>query len=109
MAREYADITQAAAAKDLGLSAKSKSTLSAWEQGRYEPKASIVEKMARLYGVPLDVLMRPPVSAYEVLDRRLSLDVRDAEALERGDWARGVAATQAGVNGRGGAPRTRSA
>lgn len=86
MARERAGITQDAAAIDLGLSGRSKSTLSAWEAGRREPKLSMIARMAVLYGVPVEFLTNPPMTAYELIDERLSDVVRGAEALEREDW-----------------------
>jgi transcriptional regulator with XRE-family HTH domain len=109
MARERAGFTQAVAAKELGLSGESKSTLSAWESGSREPRMSYVAKMATLYRVPVDLLMNPPASAYEVIDRRLSLAIADAEALEREDWEAGAAPAPGGAGGPGAALRRRSA
>lgn len=109
MAREYAGFSQASAAELLGLKAKSKSTLSKWENGSQDPRARVVARMAEVYGVPVDLLISPPPAASEVIERRLSAAVRDAEALEREDWERGLPPTQASENGRGGALRKRSA
>lgn len=40
VARERANLTQEAVAMTLGLSGKSKSTMSAWEKGERDPKLS---------------------------------------------------------------------
>lgn len=109
MARENAGLSQATAAKELGLSGRSKSTLSAWEAGTREPKMSYVARMAALYQVPVELLMSPPPSAYEVIERRLSAAIADAEALERADWEAGQAPGRAAGDAPGDAPRRRSA
>lgn len=109
MAREFADLSQATAAQELGLSGRSKSTLSAWEAGSREPRLSHVAKMAELYGVPVDLFTSPPASAREVIERRLSRAVADAEAAEREDWEAGQGPVQAAGAGPDGAPRRLSA
>lgn len=68
MARERAGISQATAARELGLSGQSKSTLSAWEAGTREPRPSMVSRMAILYGIPVERLMSPAPTAYEMID-----------------------------------------
>jgi transcriptional regulator with XRE-family HTH domain len=109
MAREHAGLSQATAANELGLSGRSKSTLSAWEAGTREPKLSYVAKMAGLYGVPVELLTSPPPTAYEVIDRRLALAIADAEALEREDWVKAEAPGPAADGAPGGGLRRRSA
>jgi transcriptional regulator with XRE-family HTH domain len=89
MAREHAGFSQATAAKELGLSARSKSTLSAWEAGTREPRPSILSRMAALYGVPIERLMTPPPTAFEEIDGWLRQSVRAASELEQLDWAEG--------------------
>lgn len=81
MARERANITQEAAATSLGLSGKSKSTVSAWENGRI-PKLAMLRRLAALYRVPLKTFTEPDVTPEERLDQI----VRAAGALEREDW-----------------------
>lgn len=109
MAREYAGMSQETAAQLLGLQAKSKSTLSKWENGAQDPRARVVARMAAVYGVPVEMLIDPPPAASEVFERRLSMAARDAEALEREDWERGVGPGPATVNGRASEPRRQSA
>lgn len=109
IARERANLSQASAAKELGLSGQSKSTMSAWESGTREPKASMLARMARLYGVPMDMLANPAPTAHEVIDRRLDEIVSEASALERADWARDQATRPAAEDEPGAEPRTRSA
>lgn len=68
MAREYANLSQPAAAKLLGLSAKSASTLSAWESGTRDPKSNTLKAMATLYGVPMALFYEPPPTAQEQIE-----------------------------------------
>lgn len=109
MARERAGLSQESAAKELGLSGRSKSTLSAWESGARDPKASMLARMARLYGVPIDMIADPEPTAYEVIDRRLDEIVREASALERQDWEREQARHRGAEGERADEPGTRSA
>lgn len=88
MGREHAGLSQESAARELGLSGKSKSTLSAWESGARDPRSSMLAKMARLYGIPVEMLVNPQPTAYEAIDRRLDELVRAAGELEREDWER---------------------
>jgi transcriptional regulator with XRE-family HTH domain len=89
MAREHAGLSQATAAKELGLSGRSKSTLSAWEAGTREPRPSMLSRMAALYGVPVDRFMRPAPTAFEQIDAWLAEGVRIGAARESEDWAAG--------------------
>lgn len=109
MAREHAQLSQASAAELLGLKSKSKSTLSKLENGGQEPKASLIARMAALYGVPVELLIHPPMAADEVIERRLTEAVRDAEALEREDWERGAGPAPRDGDGPAAGPRRRSA
>lgn len=52
-ARRNAKLTQAEAAKELGVAA---STLRNWEKGITFPKQPAIEKMCELYGVPYDYI-----------------------------------------------------
>jgi transcriptional regulator with XRE-family HTH domain len=109
MARERANLSQEGAAKELGLSGQSKSTLSAWESGTREPKASMLARMARLYGVPIKMLSDPEPTAYEVIEKQLDDSVRAASELERADWEREQAQRPAAEDGPASAPDIRSA
>ena len=86
VARERANLSQPAAAKLLGLSDKSASTLSAWEAGTREPSPSKLKAMAALYMVPLSLFYDPPPSPGEQLDRMVRLAGLAIEA-EEADWA----------------------
>lgn len=109
IARERAGKSQEGAARELGLSASSKSTISDWENGVREPKMSQLRALARYYEVPLSLFVDPPATAFEELDRVRALAAGALEA-EAEDWASGEAA--AGPADTGGAaepPRRRSA
>lgn len=109
IARERAGVSQDTAAKELGLQASSKSTISKWENGTQEPRMSMLSRVAALYGVPVEFLAAPPMTAHELIDARLSGAVRAGEELERLDWEAGGPPARGGANGRGGVPHTRSA
>jgi transcriptional regulator with XRE-family HTH domain len=85
VARERSNLSQPAAAKLLGLSGKSASTLSAWEAGTREPSPSKLKAMAALYEVPLSLFYDPPPSPIEQVDRMVSL-AGLAIAAEAADW-----------------------
>jgi len=93
MARERANLTQAAVAGQLGLSSESKSTMSAWEAGTREPRLRYLKEMARLYGVPLEMFTDPEPTAAERIDERLEELARSALRQERDDWAAGERGT----------------
>jgi transcriptional regulator with XRE-family HTH domain len=90
MARERANLKQEAVAVALGLSAKSKSTVSAWENGRV-PSLRMLRRLAELYGVPLGVFTDPEPTPEERLEQ-LALG---AIAVERADWDRAQAQARA--------------
>ena len=85
MARERANLSQPAAAKLLGLSDKSASTLSAWEAGTREPSPSKLAAAARLYGVPVSLFYDPPPTATEQIDRLARL-AGLAIGAEESEW-----------------------
>ncbi len=89
VARERANLSQPAAAKLLGLSDKSASTLSAWEAGTREPSPSKLKAMAALYQVPLSLFYDPPPSPLEQVDRMVRLAGLATEA-EAADWDAGA-------------------
>ena len=78
VARERANLSQEAVAKEIGLSSTSKSTMSAWENGTRDPKLRHLTAMARLYGVPVAVFMEPTATATELLEERLAALARAA-------------------------------
>lgn len=73
MAREGSGKSQEGAARELGLSAASKSTISDWENGVREPKLSQLRALARYYEVPIDLFIDPPATAFEDLERMKGL------------------------------------
>ena len=109
MARERANLSQPAAAKLLGLSDKSASTLSAWEAGTREPAPSKLKAAAALYGVPVSLFYDPPATAHEQIDRMVRLAGLAIET-EAADWeASGPEASRDAEDGHGGSPQRRSA
>jgi transcriptional regulator with XRE-family HTH domain len=88
IAREDAGKSQEGAARELGLSASSKSTISDWENGVREPKLSQLRVLAAYYDVPMDLFVNPPATAFEDLEhlKRLAGAALEAEAE---DWAAG--------------------
>lgn len=106
IARERSGKSQEGAARELGLSAASKSTISDWENGVREPKLSQLRALARYYQAPINLFVDPPATAFEELDEL----VRAAAELEQEDWE-----AEAGERGReaddgpGASPRRRSA
>lgn len=109
IAREHAQLSQETAARELGLSGKSKSTLSAWESGARDPRSSMLVKMARLYGIPVEMLADPQPTAHEAIDRRLDEIARLAGELEREDWAAGQDRGRPAADGPDAEPGRRSA
>lgn len=54
-ARKNADLTQAAAAKELGVS---DAAICLWERGKTMPRAAMLNQIARIYGCTVDDLLR---------------------------------------------------
>lgn len=106
LARLRADLNQNEVARRLGMSDRSGTTVLAWEQGRRDPKASVLEQLAEIYGVPPELLLKPPPTDEERLDEI----VRAASALEREDWDAGEGSRGPGAGaGPAAEPRRRSA
>ena len=85
IARERSGKSQEGAARELGLSAASKSTVSDWENGIREPKLSQLRALAHYYGVPIDLFVSPPATAFEDLDRLTALATAALE-VEAEEW-----------------------
>src|SRR3954462_8023036 len=68
MARERSGKSQEGAAEKLGLSPKSKSTISDYENGRTPVPIRTLRRLADWYGVPLEVFTRPEKMPEERLD-----------------------------------------
>ena len=109
MSRERANLTQTAAADQLGLQSQAKSTISGWESGSREPRLRYLKAMAVLYGVPLDLFTDPPPTAYESIDERLRAIAGDAIALGLADEELAQEPNPDADEPPGGSPRTRSA
>jgi transcriptional regulator with XRE-family HTH domain len=108
MAREKAGKSQEGAAKEVGLAEASKSTISDYERGKAAPQP-VLRKLARWYGVPIDLFNRPPILADEVIDRLIEELSRDAGVAERRDWDVGLDRDPASDDEDGDAPHRRSA
>lgn len=109
VARERANLTQEAVIKELGLSSRSKSTMSAWESGAREPKLRYLTGMARLYEVPVSVFLEPEPTAEEQLDERLAALARQAIRQAVSDVDAELAQGPASGESPGGQPRRQSA
>lgn len=101
MAREHSGKSQEGAARELGLSASSKSTISDWENGVREPRLSQLRELAHYYDVPLELLVNPPSTAFEELQRVKELAAAALEAEEdpwggSWDWRSGQEAEDGG-------------
>lgn len=94
-ARERHGYTLQFVASRLGYSDKSISTISRWEDGVRQVPSDKIEPLSRLLSLPAAFLVSPPATD----DERLDEAVRDAEALEREDWASGQGADPAAAGG----------
>lgn len=104
-ARLRRGLSQQGVAEYLGLSSRSKSTISDWEKGVSEPRLRYLKTMAELYEVPLAMFTDPEPTAEERIDEL----VAGAGALEREDWEAGERSAQPAEGGSADAPRTRTA
>lgn len=68
MARERAGKSQKGAAEFLGMSARSKSTISDYENGVTPPSLRTLRKLAAWYGVPLRTFTEPESTAFDRLN-----------------------------------------
>lgn len=109
MARERAGKSQAGAAIELGLSEKSKSTISDYENGAQVAPQAALRKLARWYEVPVDLFQNPPATADEVIDARMDELTRRAADAERADWELEQGRSPASGGASGDEPGTRSA
>jgi transcriptional regulator with XRE-family HTH domain len=105
LARLRANLNQNEVARRLGLSERSGTTVLAWEQGRRDPRATVLHRLARLYGVPPELFIDPPPTDEE----RLEAMVKHAEERERADWERVAEPTLEGAAVPGAALHRRSA
>lgn len=111
MARERAGKSQKGAALELGLSEKSKSTVSDYESGNPDkaPSQRTLRILARWYGVPVELFVSPPPTAFEVIEQLLDEASRAGEAAERRDWEAGEGRAPEAGDGPGDAPGRLSA
>ncbi len=105
LARLRADLNQNEVARQLGLSERSGTTVLAWEQGRRDPRSTILRQLARIYDVPPGLFIDPPETDQERLEALAS----GAIALERADWEREEEARRGAEDEPGAQPGTRSA
>jgi transcriptional regulator with XRE-family HTH domain len=85
LARIRANLNQNEVARQLGMSDRSGTTVLAWEQGRRDPKATVLRQLAAIYGVPASQFIDPPTTDEE----RLDAVARLAAAAEQRDWDEG--------------------
>lgn len=104
-ARLRAELNQNEVARRLGMSERSGTTILAWEKGLRDPKAAQLSQLARIYGVPVSVLISPRATDEEWLDEIVQL----AADAERQDWEEGQGRAPAAGGGPGAEPRKRSA
>jgi transcriptional regulator with XRE-family HTH domain len=105
MARERAGKSQKGAAEYLGLSEKSKSSISDYENGVTAASQVTLRRLAKWYGVPIRLLTEPEPTIEERIDEL----VRLANDEERADWERGQGRAPGDEGGPNDAPRRRSA
>jgi len=105
LARERANMDQNSVARELGMSTKSGTSVLAWEKGTRSPTMDQLDKLARIYGVPVATFTEPLPTDEEWLDDL----VNAAGALERGDWEAGDRGRRSSATGSDGEPRRRSA
>jgi transcriptional regulator with XRE-family HTH domain len=84
-ARERSGKSQQGAAEFLGLSRKSKSSVSDYESGKTIPSLTVLRRLAEWYGVPLSVFTDPAPTPEERLDEI----VRLSGLREQRDWGEG--------------------
>lgn len=104
-ARERKGLTLQYVAVALGYSDNSLSTPSLWESGKRPVPSDKMEPLSRLLSLPPRFLVSPPLTDEELLDQA----VRDAEELEREDWAAAEDTAREGGDVRVASPRRRSA
>lgn len=93
LARERANLDQNSVAAQLGMSAKSGTSVLAWEKGTRSPNVDQLHQLARLYSVPVQVFMEPQPTDEEWLGDlasgavALALEDQRSAAGERGPRA----------------------
>lgn len=109
LARLAANLNQNDVAQQLGMGAKSGTTVLAWEKGRRDPKAGQIAEMARIYGVKASLFADPPKTDEErLVEYRLEetppdVVVEPAEAVATDQterqraWWLGMARERAGL------------
>lgn len=109
MARERAGKSQAGAAQEIGLAAKSKSTISDYERGEQQAPQQVLRTLARWYQVPVDLFTSPGLTAEEMIQARMDELERRAADAERADWNAGEGRGPSSGGGNGAALRKRTA
>jgi len=88
LARERANMDQNSVAHALGMSAKSGTSVLAWEKGVRSPNVDQLHQLARLYSVPVAVFMEPrPTDEEWLLDLAtgaVKLALEDQQEQEQG-------------------------
>lgn len=73
LARLQADLNQNEVARRLGMSDRSGTTVLAWEQGRRDPRATVLRQLAAIYNVPSSLFIDPPRTDQERLEEIVRL------------------------------------
>lgn len=82
LARERANMDQNSVARELGMSARSGTSVLAWEKGKRSPSMDQLDQLARIYGVPISTFTEPRPTDEEWL-QGLAVSALEAEAE---DW-----------------------
>jgi transcriptional regulator with XRE-family HTH domain len=82
LAREQANMDQNSVARELGMSDRSGTSVLAWEKGKRSPSMDQLDRLARIYGVPISTFTEPRPTDEEWL-QDLAASALEAEAE---DW-----------------------
>jgi transcriptional regulator with XRE-family HTH domain len=107
LAREQANMDQNSVARELGMSARSGTSILAWEKGKRSPSMDQLDQLARIYGVPLSTFTEPRPTDEEWL-QGLAVSALEAEAE---DWeaSQGQGSDPAAADDEAGPPGRRTA
>ena len=107
LAREQANMDQNSVARELGMSARSGTSVLAWEKGKRSPSMDQLDQLARIYGVPISTFTEPRPTDEEWLQGLAA----GAIAAEAEDWESTLeqGSDPSAGDGEGGLPGKRTA